>query len=100
MPGFHLKFPESFLKPMLEEWAGKEDGKKQSKMVVYVDTIEFLSSRGDNPAAGAEEAAPAAKKASKKTPVEAGGGEGQVPEVSHRVLHDGSGRRDRHRAHR
>ena len=31
---------------------------------------------------------------------EAVGGEGQVPQVSHRVLHDGAGRRDRHRAHR
>ena len=31
---------------------------------------------------------------------EAVGREGQVSEVSHRVLHDGSGRHDRHRAHR
>ena len=31
---------------------------------------------------------------------EAAGGQGQVPQVSHRVLHDGAGRHDRHRAHR
>ena len=49
---------------VLEEWAGKEDGKKQSKMVVYVDEIEFLGSRGDNAGAGASEAAePVAKAA-------------------------------------
>ncbi|OIO04947.1 MAG: single-stranded DNA-binding protein [Elusimicrobia bacterium CG_4_10_14_0_2_um_filter_56_8] len=47
---------------VLEEWAGKEDGRKQSKMVVYVDTIEFLGSRGDS-AAASEVAEPAAKAA-------------------------------------
>ncbi len=30
---------------VLEEWAGKEDGKKQSKMVVYVDDFQFLEKR-------------------------------------------------------
>ncbi len=30
---------------VLEEWAGKEDGKKQSKMVVYVDDLQFLEKR-------------------------------------------------------
>jgi single-strand DNA-binding protein len=30
---------------VLEEWAGKEDGKKQSKMVVYVDDMQFLEKR-------------------------------------------------------
>jgi single-strand DNA-binding protein len=30
---------------VLEEWAGKEDGRKQSKMVVYGDEIEFLERR-------------------------------------------------------
>jgi len=49
---------------VLEEWAGKEDGKKQTKMVVYVDEIEFLGSRGDNAAAGPSEAAEPASKAS------------------------------------
>ena len=29
----------------LEEWAGKEDGKKMSKMVVYVDDFQFLEKR-------------------------------------------------------
>ena len=38
---------------VLEEWAGKEDGKKQSKMVVYVDELEFLERRDG----GAPEAA-------------------------------------------
>ncbi|OGS13495.1 MAG: hypothetical protein A2285_04275 [Elusimicrobia bacterium RIFOXYA12_FULL_57_11] len=67
---------------VLEEWAGKEDGKKQTKMVVYVDEIEFLGSRGDGPAAGAEQEEPAARPASKKkAAVEASGGEGmdEVP---------------------
>ena len=49
---------------VLEEWAGKEDGKKQSKMVVYVDSIEFLGSRGDGGGGAAEQAEPAAAKAS------------------------------------
>ena len=30
---------------VLEEWTGKEDGKKQSRMMVYVDEIEFLEKR-------------------------------------------------------
>jgi single-strand DNA-binding protein len=30
---------------VLEEWSGKEDGKKQSKMVVYVDDFQFLEKR-------------------------------------------------------
>ena len=32
---------------VLEEWTGKEDGKKQSKMVVYVDDLQFLEKRED-----------------------------------------------------
>lgn len=32
---------------VLEEWTGKEDGKKQSKMRVAVDDIQFLEKRGD-----------------------------------------------------
>ena len=35
-----------------------------------------------------------------RRPGEAAGGQGQVSEVGHRVLHDGAGRRNRHRAHR
>lgn len=33
---------------VLEEWSGKEDGKKQSKMVVYVDDFQFLEKRGES----------------------------------------------------
>ena len=65
---------------VLEEWAGKEDGKKQTKMVVYVDEIEFLGARADGPAAGQEQEEQPAKKAPKKAAVEAGGdGMDEVP---------------------
>ena len=37
---------------VLEEWSGKEDGKKQSKMVVYVDDFQFLEKREGGPAGG------------------------------------------------
>ena len=30
---------------VLEEWTGKEDGKKASKMVIYVDDFQFLEKR-------------------------------------------------------
>lgn len=30
---------------VLEEWTGKEDGKKQSKMLVYLDEMQFLEKR-------------------------------------------------------
>jgi single-strand DNA-binding protein len=30
---------------VLEEWTGKEDGKKASKVVIYVDNFEFLEKR-------------------------------------------------------
>ena len=30
---------------VLEEWEGKTDGKKQSKLVVYVDDFQFLEKR-------------------------------------------------------
>jgi len=60
---------------VLEEWAGKEDGKKQSKMVVYVDEIEFLGKREDGPADSPELKEPAAAK-----PAGAGGeGIDEVP---------------------
>jgi len=68
---------------VLEEWAGKEDGKKQSKMVVYVDSIEFLGSRGDQDG-GASEAEPVSAKSSRaaKAPkAEKEGGEGGIEEV-------------------
>ena len=37
---------------VLEEWTGKEDGKKSSKVVIYVDNFEFLEKREGGPAAG------------------------------------------------
>lgn len=37
---------------VLEEWTGKEDGKKASKMVVYVDDFQFLEKREGGPSAG------------------------------------------------
>ena len=40
---------------VLEEWTGKEDGKKQSKIVVYVDELQFLEKR-EGAAAGDPEA--------------------------------------------
>lgn len=36
----------------LEEWAGKEDGKKQSRLTVYVDSVEFLDGHRTDGAAG------------------------------------------------
>jgi len=47
----HQVYVEGHL--VLEEWTGKEDGKKQSKMVVYVDELEFLEKR-EAGAAGSE----------------------------------------------
>ncbi|MBI4425407.1 MAG: single-stranded DNA-binding protein [Elusimicrobia bacterium] len=39
----------------LEEWQRKDDGKKQSKLLVYVDAIQFLEKKdAAPPAAGAE----------------------------------------------
>lgn len=32
---------------VLEEWTGKEDGKKQTKLKVYVDDMQFLERRDD-----------------------------------------------------
>ncbi len=42
---------------VLEEWAGKEDGKKNSKMVVYVDDFQFLEKREGGAPASAPRAA-------------------------------------------
>ena len=55
---------------VLEEWSGKDDGRKQSKMVVYVDDLEFLERR-EGGASGSSE--PAARAASGKAK---GDGEG------------------------
>ncbi|MBI4676552.1 MAG: single-stranded DNA-binding protein [Elusimicrobia bacterium] len=46
-----------------EEWTGKEDGKKQSKMLVYVDNIQFLEKREGSAPSGTEPTEPAAAKA-------------------------------------
>ena len=53
---------------VLEEWTGKEDGKKQSKMVVYVDDMQFLEKR---------EGGGASAKASASSDV----GDGKIEEV-------------------
>jgi len=60
---------------VLEEWAGKEDGKKQSKMVIHVDEMEFLGKRENGPAGISESAEPSASRTAKA------GGEGldEVP---------------------
>ena len=52
---------------VLEEWTGKEDGKKQTKMVVYVDDLQFLEKRED----GGGRAAQSTQQAAAKT-VESG----------------------------
>ena len=51
---------------VLEEWEGKTDGKKQSKMVVYVDDMQFLEKREGGEGGRAESArrAPAVSAAS------------------------------------
>ncbi len=42
---------------VLEEWADKEDGKKQSKMKVYVDEFQFLEKKAAGAKKDLEEAA-------------------------------------------
>src|SRR6185503_19694384 len=32
---------------VLEEWTGKEDGKKQTKLKIYLDDLQFLERRDD-----------------------------------------------------
>jgi single-strand DNA-binding protein len=63
----------------LEEWEGKDDGKRHSKTLVYVDHIEFLGSRregsraeGHAGEAAAEGAQPAAAH-NKRSPARRGG---------------------------
>lgn len=48
---------------VLEEWEGKEDGKKQSKMKVVVDDFQFLEKREDGGRAAATAQNPPAKTA-------------------------------------
>lgn len=66
---------------VLEEWTGKEGGEKRSKLVVYVDEIEFLGARGDAaPAAEAgEEAEEAAPRRGRGKSAESSGGIEEVP---------------------
>ncbi len=58
---------------VLEEWAGKEDGKKMSKMVVYVDDFQFLEKREGGSAGGMSRPASASSKSS--------GGDDTIEEV-------------------
>jgi single-stranded DNA-binding protein len=49
---------------VLEEWTGKEDGKKQSKLVVVVDNFEFLEKREGGSGGGGAPRASASKASS------------------------------------
>ena len=60
---------------VLEEWTGKEDGKKQSKMRVAVDDIQFLEKREGSGGA----MAPSAQDAPAKAPGSAEAGLEDVP---------------------
>ena len=48
---------------VLEEWQGKEDGKKNSKLVIYVDDFQFLDKKEGGASSGGSSsyAKPAAK---------------------------------------
>lgn len=59
---------------VLEEWTGKEDGKKASKMVVYVDDFQFLEKREGGSGGGMSRPSSAASKPS-------GGGDDTIEEV-------------------
>ena len=59
---------------VLEEWTGKEDGKKQTKMVVYVDDLQFLEKREDG-----GRAAQSTQQASVKAAEPSGGEIEEVP---------------------
>jgi single-strand DNA-binding protein len=52
---------------VLEEWTGKEDGKKASKMVIYVDDFQFLEKKEGGPAGAGR---PSAAKASNGDEIE------------------------------
>jgi len=60
----------------LEEWAGKEDGKKHSQLVVYVDSLEFLG--GQKAELPAEQGAPAAAVKARTARVKAAAGKALV----------------------
>ncbi|MBI5630689.1 MAG: single-stranded DNA-binding protein [Elusimicrobia bacterium] len=60
---------------VLEEWTGKEDGKKQSKMRIVVDDMQFLERREDSGGRGA----PSSQEALAKGPDSGDGGIEEVP---------------------
>jgi len=63
---------------ILEEWTGKEDGKKQSKLRVVVDEIQFLERREDSGGySGAPRAAAAGRAPAPVAP--AAGGYDEAP---------------------
>jgi len=64
----HQIFVEGHL--VLEEWTGKEDGKKQSKLVVVVDNFEFLEKREGGAAGGGMSRAASSSKASSGDEIE------------------------------
>ena len=66
---------------VLEEWTSKEGGEKRSKMVVYVDSIEFLGSRGEAEGGASEAAEPVSAKSSMASKATKSGSEGieEVP---------------------
>ncbi|MBI5247018.1 MAG: single-stranded DNA-binding protein [Elusimicrobia bacterium] len=64
----HQIFVEGHL--VLEEWTGKEDGKKQSKLVVVVDNFEFLEKREGGAAGGMSRPTASASKASSGDEIE------------------------------
>jgi single-strand DNA-binding protein len=65
---------------ILEEWVGKEDGKKQSKLRVVVEDLQFLERREDGGGGMARPAARAAVPASRGGFDEPGAEEGIGPE--------------------
>lgn len=55
---------------VLEEWTGKEDGKKMSKMVVYVDDFQFLEKREGGAGGGMSRPASSSSKSSSDDSIE------------------------------
>ncbi len=66
---------------VLEEWTSKEGGEKRSKMVVYVDEIEFLGSRADSAGGASEAAEPVSANSAGSSKAGKSGGDGieEVP---------------------
>ena len=55
---------------VMEEWTGKEDGAKKSKLVIYVDDIQYLEKREGGAASGAGRPASGSAKASSDETIE------------------------------